>query len=75
MALEAILSTVLVHITPPHCGVRVLIDNMTLISQIQSWHYQGPLGSLVPEYDILQIARGIIDKHKMIVTAEHVNSH
>ena len=70
LALNAILSTALVHITP-HCGVAALIDNMTLINQIQTWHYQGPMGSLALEYDILQIARGIIDKHKMIVTPEH----
>ena len=74
LALDAILSTALVTITP-HCGVVALIDNMTLINQIQSWHYQGPMGSLAPEYDTLHIARGIIDKHKMIVTQEHIKSH
>ena len=63
LALDAILSTALLHITP-HCGVGVLIDNMTLISQIQTWHYQLPMGPLAPEYDILQIASGIKDKHK-----------
>ena len=33
LALNAILSTALVN-TTPHCGVGVLIDNMTLINQI-----------------------------------------
>ena len=74
LALDAILSTALVYITP-HCGVAALIDNMALITQIQIWHYQGPMGSLAPEYDILQIARGIIAKHKMNVTPEHLKSH
>ena len=74
LALNAILSTALDTITP-HCGVSALIDNMTLINQIQTWHYQGPMGSLAPMYDILQIARGIIAKHKMIVTPEHIEGH
>ena len=74
LALDAILSTARVTITP-HCGVVALIDNMTLINQIQTWHYQGPMGSLAPEYDILQIARGIIAKNKMIVTPEHIKGH
>ena len=48
LALNAIMSTALVNITP-HCGVAALIDTMTLINQIQTWHYQGPMGSLAPE--------------------------
>ena len=74
LALNAIMSTALVNITP-HCGIAALIDNMTPINQIQTWHYHGPMGSLAPEYDILQIAKGIIAKHKMIVTPEHIKSH
>ena len=35
LALDVILSTALVTITP-HCGVAALIDNMTLINQIQT---------------------------------------
>ena len=73
LALDAILSTALVNITP-HCGVATLIDNMTLISQIQTWHYQEPMGSLAPEYDILQVAWGIMAKHRMIVTPDHIRS-
>ena len=52
LALDAMLSTSLVHITP-HCGVASLIDNMALISQTQTWYYQGAMSSLATEYDIL----------------------
>ena len=74
LALNAILSIAQVHIIF-HCGLAALIDNMTLITQIQTWHYQGPIGSLATKNDLLQVARGIIAKHKMIVTPDHIKSH
>ena len=74
LALDAILSIAQVHIIF-HCGVAALIVNMTLLSQVQTWHYQGPIGSLATKYDLLQVARGIMTKHKMICTPDHIKSH
>ena len=33
------------------------------------------MGSLATEYDLLQVARGIKAKHKLIVTPDHIKSH
>jgi hypothetical protein len=48
---------------------------MALISCIQIWHHQGSGGTLAPEYNLLQVAKGIIAKHKLVVKPEHVKSH
>jgi hypothetical protein len=55
--------------------VCALIDNKALISHIQKWHHQGQAGTLVPEFDLLQVAQGVMEKYKMTVSPEHVKSH
>ena len=52
-----------------------LIDNEALISHIQKWHHQGQAGTLTPEYDLLQVAQGVMEKYKITVKPEHVKSH
>ena len=52
-----------------------LIDNKALISRIQKWHYQGQAGTLAPEFDLLQVAQGVMGKYKITVNPEHVKSH
>jgi hypothetical protein len=42
------------------CCVGALIDNMALVHRIQTWHHQGAGGTIVPEYDLLQVAKGIM---------------
>jgi hypothetical protein len=52
LALDALLSTAGEPISA-HCCVGALIDNMALISRIQTWHHQGSGGTRAPEYDLL----------------------
>ena len=74
LALDAILSTACDPISA-HCCVGVLIDNKAIISRIQTWHHQGSGGTLAQEYDLLQVAKGIMAKHKLVVKQEHIKSH
>ena len=74
LALDAVLSTAGEPISAQHC-IGALIDNMALISHIQTWHHQGSGGTLAPEYDLLQMAKGIMAKHKLGVEPEHIKSH
>ena len=74
LALNVVLSTAGEVISAQSC-VGTLIDNMALISHIQTWHHQGSGGTLRPEYDLLQVAKGIMAKHKLVVKPEHVKSH
>ena len=48
---------------------------MALISRIQTWHHHGSGGTLALEYDLLQVAKGIMAKHKLVVKPEHIKSH
>ena len=74
LALDAVLSTAGESISA-HCCGGALIDNMALISHIQTWHHLGSGGTLAPEYDLLQVAKGIIAKHKLVVKPKHIESH
>jgi hypothetical protein len=74
LALDAVLSTAGEAISA-QCCVGALIDNMALICCIQTWHHQGSGGTLAPEYDLLQVAKGIMAKHKLVVEPEHIKSH
>ena len=74
LALNAVISTA-GELISAHCCVGALIDNMALISRIQTWHHQGSGGTLRPEYDLLQVAKGIMAKHKLVVKPEHIKSH
>ena len=74
LALNAVLSTACEPISAQSC-VGALIDNMALISRIQTWHHQASGGTLAPEYDLLQVAKGIMAKHKLVVEPEHIKSH
>ena len=74
MALDAVLFTSCEPISV-QCCVGALIDNMALISRIQTWHHQGSGGTLRPEYDLLQVAKGIMAKHKLVVEPVHITSH
>ena len=59
LALDAVLSTADEPISAQRC-VGALIDNMALISHIQTWHHQGSGGTQAPEYDLLQVAKGML---------------
>ena len=59
LTLDAVLSSAGEPISA-QCCIGALIDNMTLISHLQTWHHQGSGGNLAPEYDILQVAKGIM---------------
>jgi hypothetical protein len=74
LALDALLSTAGESISA-YCCVGTLIDNMALISCIQTWHHQGSGDTLAPEYNLLQVAKGIMAKHKLVVKPEHIKSH
>ena len=74
LALDAVLSTAGEPISA-HCCIDILIKNMALISRIQTWHHQGSGGTLAPEYDLLQVAKGMMVKHKLVVKPEHIKSH
>ena len=74
LALDADISTA-GELISVHCCVGALIDNMALISRIQTWHHQGSGGTLHPEYDLLQVTKGIMAKHKLVVKPEHIKSH
>ena len=74
LALDAVISTAGEPISA-QCFVGTLIDNMALISHFQTWHHQGSGGTLRPEYDLLQVAKGIMVKHKLVVKPEHIKSH
>ena len=74
LVLGAVLSTAGEPISA-QCCVGALIDNMALICRIQTWHHQGSGGTLAPEYDLLQVAKGIMAKHKLVVKPEHIKSH
>ena len=69
LALDAVLSTAGEPISA-HCCIDILIENMALISRIQTWHHQGSGGTLAPEYDLLQVAKGMMVKHKLVVKPE-----
>ena len=73
LALDAVFSTACEPISA-HCCIGALIDNIALISHIQTWHHQGSGGTLAPEYDLLQVAKGIMAKHKLVVKPEHIKS-
>ena len=75
LALDVILSTTRVPAPQHHCSIVALIDNKALISRINNWQHQGLAGTLAPEYDLLQVAQGVMAKHKMSVTPKHVKSH
>ena len=75
LALDAILSTTPIPVTGTGRTLCALIDNKALISYIQKWHHQGQAGTLAPEYDLLQVAQGVIEKYKITVNPEHVKSH
>ena len=74
LALDALFSTAGEPISA-HCCVGALIDNMALISRIQTWHHQDSGGTLAPEYNLLQVAKGMMAKHKLVVKPEHIKSH
>ena len=74
LALDALLSTAGEPISA-QCCIGALIDNMALISHIQTWQHQGSGGTLAPEYNLLQVAKGIMAKHKLVVKPEHIKSH
>ena len=60
LALDAILSTSSTPVAGTGRTLCALIDNKALISRIQKWHHQGQAGTLAPEYDLLQVAQGVI---------------
>jgi hypothetical protein len=59
LALEAVLSTAHEPISA-HCCVGALFDNMDLISWIHTWHHQGSGGTLAAQYDLQQVAKGML---------------
>ena len=73
LAHDAVLSTTCEPISA-NCRVDALIDNMALISHIHTWHHQGSVGTLAPEYDLLEVTKGIMAKQKLVVTQEHIKS-
>ena len=75
LALDAIFSTTFIPVTGTGRTICALIDNKALISCIQQWHHQGQTGALAPEYDLLQLAQGMMEKYKITVDPEHVKSH
>ena len=75
LALDAILSTTSIPVTGTSRTLCALIDNKALISCIQKWHHQGQVGTLAPEFDLLQVAQGVMEKYKITVNPEHVKSH
>ena len=75
LALDAILSTTPIPVTSTGRTICALIDNKAQISHIQKWHHQGQAGTLAPEFDILQVAQGVMEKYKITVNPEHVKSH
>ena len=75
LALDAILSTTPIPVTGTSRMLCTLIDNKALISCIQKWHHQGQAGTLAPEFDLLQVAQGVMEKYKITVNPEHEKSH
>ena len=75
LALDAILSTTSIPVTGTGRTLCALIDNKALISCIQKWHHQGQAGTLAPEYDLLHVAQGVMEKYKITVNPEHVKCH
>jgi hypothetical protein len=75
LALDAILPTISIPVTGTGRMLCALIDNKALISCIQKWHHQGQAGTLAPEFDLLQVAQGVMEKYKITVDPEHVKSH
>ena len=75
LALDAILSTTSIPVTGTGRMLCALIDIKALINYIQKWHHQGQAGMLAPEFDLLQVAQGVIEKYKITVNPEHVKSH
>ena len=63
LALDAILSTTSIPVTGTGRTLCALVDNKALIRCIQKWHHQGQAGTLAPEYDLLQVAQGVIEKN------------
>jgi hypothetical protein len=64
LALDAILSTTRVPAPQHHCSIVGFIDNKALISHINNWQHQGLAGTLALEYDLLQVAQGVMAKIK-----------
>ena len=64
LALDVILSTTRVPAPQHHCSIVAIVDNKALISRINNWQHQGLAGTLAPEYDLLQVAQGVMTKHK-----------
>jgi hypothetical protein len=75
LALDAILSTTSIPVTGTGRMLCALIDNTELLCLIQQRHHQGQTGTLTPEYDLLQVAQGVMKKYKMTVDPEHVKSY
>jgi hypothetical protein len=75
LALDAILSTTSIPVTGTGRMLCALMDNKALTSRIQKWHHQGQAGTLAPEYELLQVAQGVMEKYKITVKPEHVKSH
>ena len=61
LALDAIFSTTSIPVTGTGRMLCSLMDNKALISRIQKWHYQGQAGTLAPEFDLLQVAQGVME--------------
>ena len=40
-----------------------------------TWHHQGSGGTLAPKYDLLQVTKGMMAKHELVVKPEHIKSH
>ena len=64
LALDAILSTTSIPVTGTGRTLSALIDNKALISCIQKWHHQGHAGTLAPEYNLLQVAQGVMENKR-----------
>ena len=63
LALDAILSTATNASHVPDQELGALTNNKVLISRIQKWSHHGLAGTLVPDYDLLQVAQQVVEKN------------
>ena len=48
------------------------LDNKALISRIQKWKHRRPSQTLAPDYDLLQAAMYLVQKHNIELHPHHV---
>ncbi len=79
IAIDAILSTTPAILSggspPPIKQVCVLIDSKALISRINRWNTKGIKEVLAPDFDLIQAAHTIADKHNLKIIPAHIKSH